>query len=267
MEKLPRLFENLSRDLERAGFEGSEIFQFSYPNPLLGEKGDVCRTPLNDQYLAALERRVRRNPAHERSLVRAKAYRTRFDGRYDSRFEGIMGKIMPFARGRRFDSWNFQVHYEPELQFRPDQAILTDPICQAEDAGCLNKTPVECDTVAEPSDTEVCQALWVHQRLNQAVQTNAARWNVVDRHVDAIKGHGICREGPEARLKLPQVGSDGTWEEGWTPLSYKPYDKHLQRWFRVTNTASSPNMAGQRSSTTGRCTRPSTRTSLMRKPP
>jgi hypothetical protein len=248
LERLPERFQKLAQAFEAAGFERKRIFQFNYPNPLLDQHKDVCRTPLNERYLRVLRRQAARAPDYkkawlEKNVIRASAYRQRYDrmhgapegGRYFSGFEGIMGIIPAPLRGWRYPSWNFQIHYQPEIRFNAQDAVLPAPICQAEDEECHNPSPVECDRTPEPGDSEVCQALWVHRKLSEQVRHNSdLGWGIVGGHADSINGHGICLEGETARLNLPLV-KNGAWAEGWTPQSYQPYAKDLPRWFRTTN--------------------------------
>ena len=143
-----------------------------------------------------------------------------------SGFEALMGILPQGVQGNPY-SWQFQLNYLPE-------ADLTDD---------LSLPPgVPCDWDAEPHDSEVCQALWVHATLNRLVADNARdaadgvspRWTVVDSHVARISGHGVCRRAVGYLPALPRVRA-GEWSDGWTPRSYRPYDCDNPRWFRTPN--------------------------------
>jgi hypothetical protein len=149
--------------------------------------------------------------------------------RFDSGFNGLMGVIDRRGRGFRFSSWSFKLHYWGEKDWA--------------DSPLIRGSKVECDDKADYTDSEVCQALWVHSSLNKAVAENAnldghkqpKHWNVVSSHTDTIDGHGIClTDDDRFKLDLPLV-ENGSWVDGWTPQSLDPYAQDLPRWFRVTN--------------------------------
>jgi len=134
-----------------------------------------------------------------------------------SGFEALMGYLPWFVRGFPY-SWDFELRYDPEPIQGP-RIIST----------------IDCDWATEPDDSETCQALWVHARLNQLVSANASgRWHVVSRHADAIFGHGICERNTSFELALPRA-LGGQWVERWTPRSLHPYEAANPRWFRTPN--------------------------------
>lgn len=191
LEDLPKRYEALALALEPL-FAAGNVFQFTYPNPLLGEDGKPCHSAYG----------------REKRL-------------YDSGFNSLMGVVDRPARGLLYRSWNFELHYRPEREWEGDDLIPNSHVL--------------CDTGQDPSDSEVCQALWVHRTLNARAQANDGKyWTVISSHTNAIDGHGICLANDAFRLRLPLV-SQGAWQVDWTPRSFKPYDKDLPRWFRVTN--------------------------------
>lgn len=191
LKELPKRYEELARALDPV-FAAADVYQFTYPNPLLGKDGKPCRS------------------ADEQG-----------NRLYDSGFNSLMGVVDRIGRGIFYRSWNFEISYYEERVWGGDYLIPN--------------SQVRCDTGTDPSDSEVCQALWVHRTLNDTAKANHHRhWSVISSHTSAIDGHGICLADEDFRLRLPLI-SQGTWEEGWTPLSFKPYDKKLPRWFRVTN--------------------------------
>lgn len=142
-----------------------------------------------------------------------------------SGFEAAMGIIPGIFRGSYF-SWSFELQYRPEV---PAAVEETGP-----QSGC--------DMTPEPSDSEVCQALWVHRRLNDEVKDQKKRWSVVTSHTEAIDRNGLCNRSDAFPLGLPRlvpVPGNGAvreaWQDGWTPQSYRPYDSINPRWFRTTN--------------------------------
>lgn len=134
-------------------------------------------------------------------------------------FEAAMGLIPRPIQGNDY-SWSFGFDYRREVSpFVPPETVIGSG----------------CDWAAESSDSEICQALWVHNRLNRAVASLAGSgWGVIDRHLSVISGHGLCRSSRAFPLGLARV-VDGRWADGWTPRSYLPYDSNNPRWFRTTN--------------------------------
>lgn len=139
-----------------------------------------------------------------------------------SGFEAFMGEIPRLFHGRRF-TWDFELQYFPERHLFEGRRLLPG---------------VRCDRLTEPEDSEVCQALWVYVTLNERVGENEARpgWTVIDSHVGAISGHGICARDPGGEFlpALPWV-RNGQWLGGWTPQRYLPYHADNPRWFRMPN--------------------------------
>jgi hypothetical protein len=134
-------------------------------------------------------------------------------------FEAVMG-IMPRPIQGSPYSWSFRLDYRRE----------TSPVVPPETVRGSG-----CDSAPEGTDSGVCQALWVHHRLNRAVaDLESPGWNTIDRHLTDISGHGLCRSSRAFPLGLPRV-VNGRWADAWTPRSYRPYDAGNPRWFRTTN--------------------------------
>ena len=135
-------------------------------------------------------------------------------------FEAAMGQVRRGFRGSYY-TWGFVLRHrrEADLLQRPELF---------EGAGC--------DIDADRDDSEVCQGLWVHQRLNASVasQQRQDRWNVVAGHLGTIQGQGLCRRAQEFPLGQPRV-VDGRWSDGWHPRRIVAYSSDNPRWFRTTN--------------------------------
>jgi hypothetical protein len=183
-EHLPEAYERLASELTSERRRWGPVYQFAYPNALLGEGGLPCN---------------RVSPRDPQSVEAG------------SGFEAAMGIIPNMFRGSFF-SWDFRLVYDGE-----------------------------CGPTPGVGDSEVCQALWVHRQLNSAVEEQARHWTVVNSHLGAIDGSGLCRWSDAFPLGLPRIWPDPTdssrqvWQDGWTPQSYRPYDSTNPRWFRTTN--------------------------------
>lgn len=69
--------------------------------------------------------------------------------------------------------------------------------------------------------------------LQNAISARPHGWNVVDRHVDEGKHHGLCAYFSDKRkeLAIPRLAG-GTWVDGWRPSQYNHYAA-TARWFRT----------------------------------
>jgi hypothetical protein len=197
---LQREYRRLERALGRAGIN-DRIFQPVYPNPLIGARNLPCDT----------------NPNNDRD-------RSERVSRPASGFEALMGFLPREARGFRFRSWNFELQYYPERDTDADNR----------ERRLYPDLPIDCDWVPDPDDSEICQALWVHARLNQEVNRSPWRAQVFDGHYSVIAGNGLCNHSDRFPLSLPVIAHN-RWVGGRTPQAYDPYDYDAVRWFRVPN--------------------------------
>ncbi len=211
LSQLDRQYMLLEQALDRAGSPANRVYQPLYPNSLL-TKVEIA----GEQVLAACDTNPDNGP---------------YDGRLQpdehlveaSGFESIMGVLPRIARGFLYRSWNFEFMYLPEQDVDASQPLLWSP-------------GARCDAVPEGTesryeDSEVCQALWVHNELNRLVTEN--RFNEVTGHMSAIAGHGLCRQTAAFPLAMPLV-RDHQWV-GRTPQTVNPYDRANPRWFRTPN--------------------------------
>lgn len=220
LRQLSSQFEAVEASLRVTfGVRAQDVYQPLYPNSLLTEDsvlgGTVpCDTnPRNDPR----ETIVRRREGERRRSAESPGQRPASRPIRATGFEAFMGVIPRFARGFLYDSWNFEFRYDPE-DVDPDRPLLWAP-------------GARCDAVIEPGDSEVCQALWVHDELNRLVTDND--FTAVSGHMDAIVGHGLCRETMAFPLAMPKV-RDHQWV-GRTPQSVDPYAFDNPRWFRTPN--------------------------------
>ena len=137
-----------------------------------------------------------------------------------------MGIFPKRGRGIWYRSWNFELQYYPEKDFveEGDYQVLS----------LYPEMPdVLCDDVPEPRDSEVCQAMLVHYRLNREVAGSGFRQ--IAGHLEAIRGHGLMQIGDGPDLSLPTTRK-GSWRYGKTPASFEPYQRAENgRWFRLPN--------------------------------
>ncbi|HZF96616.1 MAG TPA: hypothetical protein VEZ20_17280 [Allosphingosinicella sp.] len=134
-------------------------------------------------------------------------------------FEALMGILHRPIHGRHF-SWDFRLQHHPELSLAGGREIVPGS---------------GCDDAAEPFDSEVCQGLWVHNRLNTVIRNQKRKgWTAIESHLAETAGRGLCRRDERFPLGLPRViGRE--WQSGWTPRSFEPYDRQNPRWFRTAN--------------------------------
>lgn len=201
---------------------GPMVIQTQYPDILRYRDPQgvlaFCRTGLNTEDLKTIADPERRAWEEE--------YARNHPGRVRVGFEALNGVVPWTARMRT-------VPYFFQLQFLPETDLAPDPAFPDEVRG-------GCDTTAEPSDSEVCQAYWVWSRLNREVRANSAYgWTIVGGHVAKTSEHGWCVTKPgdaAATLALPlavQAGRAWAWNR---PLAdFEPYDPNLGRWFRTAN--------------------------------
>jgi|GEM_PF-2678046 len=192
---LPSSYSKLTEALAAIGIAKSKVFHAQYPNPLICSGGNPCdNNPANDQ-----------PPSGQ------------YEGTHG--FDALMGIIPKFFRGWRYDPWGFEIHYLPE----GDDTDLLYP-----------ELPLtQCDDTPEKTDSEVCQAMWVHYRLNRAVADSGFRQ--ITGHLGKIRGHGLTDIGDGPDLVLP-LARDGRWITEKTPENFDPYARvENGRWFRIPN--------------------------------
>lgn len=140
-------------------------------------------------------------------------------------FEALMGILPKIARGFRYNSWNF------ELQYYPEDGLANDTVA----VGQLlypELPDVRCDNIPEESDSEVCQGLLVHYRLNREVRASGFR--TLSGHLSDINGHGLVEKSEGYDLGLP-TAQGGRWS-GKAPDDFNPYlNPQAGRWFRLPN--------------------------------
>lgn len=197
LEGVDERLSGLAQALTDAGVETKRVFHALYPNALLDRDERPCDSSPGQQ-------------------VPEDA------GDPWSGFEGLMGFINRLGRGHRFSTWNFEFMYLPE-----DDAGGS----WGGQSGRLHPN-AECDWLPEPTDSEICQAMWVHANLNRKIAQGP--FQTFEGHLAAIRRNGLCVQSSANRLALPLV-SDGKWEAGWTPRSLEPYALQNERWFRVPN--------------------------------
>jgi lysophospholipase L1-like esterase len=135
-------------------------------------------------------------------------------------FEAAMGLVPSLVQGSGY-TWGFVLRHRREDDLFQNRELFPG-------AGC--------DFEAESRDSEICQGLWVHRRLNDSVeaQHRPGQWNVVAGHLRPILGHGLCRRTQDFPLGQPRVVA-GRWSDGWHPRRLEAYSADNQRWFRTTN--------------------------------
>ena len=118
-----------------------------------------------------------------------------------SGFEAIMGYLPWYVRGFQY-SWDFNLNYAPELGSLVGGELFPGS---------------GCDWRAEPTDSEVCQGLWVHANLTRLIAVMAVaaarRWQSSLARRGHLR-HGLCRSarlpaGPapgHARARLVDGG-------------------------------------------------------------
>lgn len=142
----------------------------------------------------------------------------------DGGFEALMGIVPGPIRGFRFRAWNFQLQFFPESP---------PPTSWNGSAGWLDPSGnIRCDWSPEGTDSEICQALWVHASLNRSVA--ASPWQIVTAHLPEMALHGMCNADPAHPRSLPLL-EQGQWRNGITPNSRDPYSADSPRWFRLAN--------------------------------
>ncbi len=213
LTELPEKYGRLAGAFDALGVSAGAIIQASYANPLFDENGEVCRTPLTDAEIEALQ-----SPRREEEAAYSKS-RFQPDG---SGFEGLVGQVPRIFRGGR--SWRFQMLYGPDADL--GEVLDTEPDSKA-----------RCDWNPYKLDSELCQAFWVWSSLNRALRVNAeARgWTVLDSFQSKVRNHGWCRSNKDFPLGLPVLGRDGRWTAGGHPSTFDAYAAERPRWFRTGN--------------------------------
>lgn len=206
LRELPERLDRVAATFAGWGVAPGKVTHTLYPNILVDDRGDYCRTVLTEADLEAW-------PETSAYRLSEAAYRARNLDDERGGFEALLSVMPWFAKLRT--NWNFQFQYYPDLGAEgcdPDQTLA--------------------------SDSEVCKAEWVWRRLNAEVarSRDARGWRVADAHVEATVGHGWC-VSPNDSLRMPvSVFVDGEWR--WSPDSpaaFRPYREDLGRWFRTTN--------------------------------
>jgi hypothetical protein len=225
LETLATEYEKLRNALKNSATI-SRILQTQYPNPLIGRELQACdNNPENDKKKDPI------NPLH--NLI--DSTNPKKDVAFNGGFEALMGLIPKKYAGGKY-SWGYEIQYYAESfnkENKGGKRLFNDDY------------KLDCDDQTEPGDSEVCQALWVHKKLNDKVslQRNPdIDWLVVSTHVDQIMKHGLCVGDSEYPLQMPRSEIAGkqkqkhwSWVGDVSPSGFRPYHETETRWFRTTN--------------------------------